>query len=213
MKQIVYILTSLLLCSAFNANARSIMDFFVSEQGELLSLLPKNTRMDMIDYYNAGRVIEAKNNLGEGTRFNKVTDNYISLQLTKSCTVEMMLIPVSKKDSVIIAIKTLELPAKDSEITFYDTSWQPLATKRYFKPVSMKDFIRIPKGDKTKKETVLEAIDFPIVSYTINPDKATIIARHGLSEYMSKEDYKKIKPYLQDSINYTLQGHTFKPQR
>ena len=67
--------------------------------------------------------------------------------------------------------------------------------------------------DKTKKETVLEAIDFPIVSYTINPDKATIIARHGLSEYMSKEDYKKIKPYLQDSINYTLQGHTFKPQR
>ena len=70
MKQIVYILTSLLLCSAFNANARSIMDFFVSEQGELLSLLPKNTRMDMIAFYNAGRVIEAKNKLGEGTRFN-----------------------------------------------------------------------------------------------------------------------------------------------
>lgn len=211
MKRIVYILTALLLCSAFSINARSIMDFFISEQGELMSLLPKNTRMDMIDYYNAGRVIEAKNNLGEGSRFNKITDNYISLRLTKSCTIEMMLIPISKKDSVIIAIKTLDLPAKDSRITFYDTDWKPVAPKRYFKPVTMKDFITIPKGDKTKKETVLEAIDFPIISYSINPESHTIVARHGLEQYMSKEDFKKVKPYLLDSIPYIKKGNTFKP--
>lgn len=211
MKRATIILLSIISCLVFCMEARTIKDFFASEQGELLSLLPQNTRLDMIDYFEAGRLVDVKNNLSEGTHFIAMTDNYISVQLTKSSIVELLLVPVSKNDSIIVAITTLSLPAKDSRIAFYNTDWEPIDSKRYFKPVTMKDFVTIPKGDKTKQETVLAAIDFPIISYSVNPADHTIVARHGLEEYMSKEDFTKIKPYLRDSIPYTKKGNALRP--
>lgn len=213
MDKIRFILIVCLLSSAvFLTEARTIKDFFISEPGNVLPLISQRTRMDMIDYFNAGRMADVKNNLGKSSRFNKVTDDYMSIRISGSSTVEMLLMPISKKDTVIITITTVELPAKDSRVAVYDTEWKPVETKRYFKPATMKNFVFIPKGDKTKKETVLAAIDFPIISYTIDADSRTIVARHGLEQYMSEEDFKKIKPYLRDSIPYTRKRHTFTPR-
>lgn len=214
MKKIIFLILGLLLCMPLNIKARTIKDLFVSEPGRLIPLLSQSTKMDMIDYLEAGRMAEVNNELGKGTHFINVTDNYMSIQMSKSSTVELLLMPISKKDSVIVAITTIALPAKDSRIEFYTTDWGKYKhNKRFIKEPTMKDFISIPKGDKTKKETILSAIDFPIIQYTINPDNHTIVARHGLEEYMSKEDYKKIKPYLQDSISYTRKAGSFHPKK
>lgn len=214
MKKIIFLILGLLLCMPLNIKARTIKDLFVSEPGRLMPLLSQSTKMDMIDYLEAGRMAEVNNALGKGTHFINVTDNYMSIQMSKSSTVELLLMPISKKDSVIVAITTIALPAKDSRIEFYTTDWGKYKhNKRFIKEPTMKDFISIPKGDKTKKETILSAIDFPIIQYTINPDNHTIVARHGLEEYMSKEDYKKIKPYLQDSISYTRKAGSFHPKK
>lgn len=214
MKKIIFLILGLLLCMPLNIKARTIKDLFVSEPGRLMPLLSQSTKMDMIDYLEAGRMAEVNNALGKGTHFINVTDNYMSIQMSKSSMVELLLMPISKKDSVIVAITTIALPAKDSRIEFYTTDWGKYKhNKRFIKEPTMKDFISIPKGDKTKKETILSAIDFPIIQYTINPDNHTIVARHGLEEYMSKEDYKKIKPYLQDSISYTRKAGSFHPKK
>lgn len=214
MKKIIFLILGLLLCMPLNIKARTIKDLFVSEPGRLMPLLSQSTKMDMIDYLEAGRMAEVNNALGKGTHFINVTDNYMSIQMSKSSTVELLLMPISKKDSVIVAITTIALPAKDSRIEFYTTDWGKYKhNKRFIKEPAMKDFISIPKGDKTKKETILSAIDFPIIQYTINPDNHTIVARHGLEEYMSKEDYKKIKPYLRDSISYTRKAGSFHPKK
>lgn len=214
MKKIIFLILGLLLCIPLNIKARTIKDLFVSEPGRLMPLLSQSTKMDMIDYLEAGRMAEVNNALGKGTHFINVTDNYMSIQMSKSSMVELLLMPISKKDSVIVAITTIALPAKDSRIEFYTTDWGKYKhNKRFIKEPTMKDFISIPKGDKTKKETILSAIDFPIIQYTINPDNHTIVARHGLEEYMSKEDYKKIKPYLQDSISYTRKAGSFHPKK
>lgn len=190
----------MLLCVSFNIEARTIKDFFISEPGNLLSLISKSSRMDMIDYYNDGRMVDIKNAMGGTSHFIHVNDRYISLQTSNSSTLELLLQPISKNDSIIVAITTCELPAKDSRIVIYNTNWKPLDATKHFRSVKMEDFIRIPKGDKTKKQTVLDAIEFPIISYSINPENHSITAHHGLKEYMSKEDYQKISPYLTDSI-------------
>ncbi len=210
MKKIIFFILGLLLCMPLNIKARTIKDLFVSEPGRLMPLLSQSVKMDMIDYLEAGRMAEVNNALGKGTHFITVTDNYMSIQMSKSSTIELLLMPISKKDSVIVAITTIALPAKDSRIEFYTTNWEKYRhNKRFIKEPSMKDFISIPKGDKTKKETVLAAIDFPIIQYTINPENHTIIARHGLEEYMSKEDYKKIAPYLRKGIVYHYKNGQF----
>lgn len=211
MKGFITITTALILLfgTAFECEARTIKDFFVSEPGEVLQLLSQRTKMDMIDYLNEGRMVDVVNNLDETSHFNKVTDNYMSIQVTAGTAVELLLMPMSKKDTVIVAVTTVELPSTDSRIQFFSTDWSQLHVKDYIKVPSMKDFIFIPKGDKTKKETILESIEFPIISYSINSEKNTIISRHGLKKYMSKDDYERIAPYLRDSIELKRKGKQF----
>ena len=208
MKKSIFTLIALLLCATIT-EARTIQDFFISEPGNLFPLVSQSTRMDMVDYSNEGRLVEVKNALGDGTRFNKVTDNYVSVRTSSSSTVELLLLPISKKDSIIVAVSTVALPAKDSRIEFFTTGWGQYNTKSFIKEPTMKDFIVIPKGDKTKKETVLEAIDFPIISYSIDPENNKLIARHGLKEYMGKDAYEKIAPYLKDNIELNFKSGRF----
>lgn len=186
----------------------TIKDLFFNEPGYLYPILKKNARMDLVDYYNEGRMVDVKNDIGGNSRFLEVKPNYISTQVTSSTQVDLLLIE-DKKDTIIVAVTTNELPAKDSKIVFFNTKWQRYVKSR-LQAHGMEDFIAIPKGNKTKKETLFEAIDFPIISYSINPEDNTIIARQGLKDYMSLEDYKKIEPYLKDSITFVYKNGQFK---
>ena len=199
MKKRFFTLITLLVCVTSFIEAHTIQELFIEEPGQVLPLLSKKVKMDMIDYHNEGINKELPNALGNGTHFISVTDNFISLHTSNSTTVELLLTH-HKKDSVIVTITTVSLPARDSRIEFYNTNWEKINVKKLIKTPTMKDFITIPKGDKTKKETVLKAIDFPLISYSINPDNCTITARHSLKEYMSDEDYEKISPYLKEHI-------------
>ena len=208
---ITILLTLILLISvAFDSTARTIKDVFVNTPDDVLQLLSQRTRMDMIDYLNDGRMVDVANNLGKPSHLNRATDNYLSLQLTATTEVEMQLVPVSPKDTVIIMVTTVNLPARDSRIRVFGFDWQPRQVEAYVKVPSMKDFVKIPKGDKTRRETVLNAIEFPIISYSINPENNTIIARQGLKDYMSKDDYERIAPYLRDSVTLERKGKVFK---
>lgn len=203
----------LLFGTAFTCKARTIKDFFISEPGYVLQLLSQRTKLDMIDYLNEGRMVDVRNNLATESHFNKVTDNYMSIQTTTGTTVELLLMPVSRKDTIIVAVTTVELPAKDSRIQFFTPEWAQYHNKNLIKTPTMKDFIKIPKGAKMKKDEVLGMIEFPIISYSLNPENNTITAHHGLKEYMSKEDYEKIAPYLKDSIELKYKAGKFTTQK
>lgn len=211
MRRIIFLISALvLLCIPYSMKARTIKDIFLSEPGYLMPLMSKNTKMDMVDYLNVGQMAEVNNALGKGSHFNKVTDNYMSVHISNSSTVELLLMPVSKRDTIVVAVTTFTLPAKDSRIEFFTTDWKRyVRTESFMKEPTMKDFVSIPKGDKTKKETVLAAIDFPVIQYHINPDNNTIIATHSLKEYMSKDDYEKIAPYLRESLEYKFKNGVF----
>lgn len=212
MKRVFAIMFALVMCFTFIVDARTIKDFFISEPGEVFNILPQSTRLDMIDYYDAGHKIDVKNSLGgKSTHFNSVNDNHISVQITESNTIDILLLPISKNDSIIVTINTVSLPAKDSQIAIYDTDWNKLDTEKYFKQATIADFVAIPKGDKTKKQTTIGAIDLTLIYYTIAPETNGITAHQSYADYMSNEDYKKVAPYLRDSITYTKKGNILCP--
>lgn len=203
---------TLVMCFTFTTEARTIRDFFVSEPGVVFNILPQSTRMDMLDYYDAGQNISVKNSLdGNNTHFISVGDNHISVEISDCNTKELLLVPISKNDSIIVAINTVTLPAKDSQIAIYDTNWDKLEAEKYFKHTTIADFVSIPKGDKTKKQTIADSIEITLINYSIDAETGNIVARHGYAEFMSKEDYQKIAPYLRDSITYTKKGNALRP--
>ena len=61
-------LTMALLPSS--AMARSIIDLFASEPGNIFSLLTRTNRLDLVDYYNSGQQVAVPNNLAGEARLS-----------------------------------------------------------------------------------------------------------------------------------------------
>lgn len=210
MKRVIFITGLLLILFSNVSNARSIRDFFVNEPHDLFALIDASTRLDLLDYYDTGRIVSSQNNLGDDTQFIKVTDDFLSIQLSESSEVEMRLLFPSKNDTIIVVNSTIKSPVEDSKLEFFDTNWNTLDTKKFITLPLIKSFISIPKEDKTPQNYILDAIDFPLISYSINPENASITASQNMEKYMSKEEYMKIAKYLIPTITYNFEGKKYK---
>lgn len=206
MKRYVYSTLAAALLFFSMAGARTIRDFFISEPGEVFTMLSENARMDMLDYYDAGQHGSAGNNMGGRSSLQKADSAYLSVKMSESSSTEMFFI-VNKKDTAIFVISTYMLPAADSQVRVFDCNWDELESAKFFKEPTMSDFIVIHDGKK--KKDVEAMIEFPIISYSYNSSTRELVAKQNLKDYMTVEGYDEVSPYLADSIVYVLKGKKF----
>ena len=206
----------MMVCFSSVAEAKTIRELFADEPDDIFILLPKSTRLDMLDYFDVGKMVKVENSLSSGkkvSRLLKVTDSSIDVAVTQSSQVSMTLLTSAKADSVIAVVQTYQVPYFDSQISFYDVDWNKLNTSKYFDAPTVKSFI-LPGTDKKIVNDILQSVKFSLISYSIeqadNGD-VTLTASLNLEGVMVKEDYDRIKDYLSKTIVYRLSNLKFKP--
>lgn len=195
----ISIITALAVSVALPLGARTIRDFFLSESGDVLKILPASKRADMLAYYDVDRLMPTETNFGEYATLQKVTAGYISLTTSASSDVQMKML-TSGRDTMLLVVNTVKIPARDSRVRLFDKNWKEINPSKALKLAKMEDFIAIPKGSKVKKEDVLGQIRFPIISYTVDSVSSQVTARQELKDFMSKDEYAKIEPYLKEAV-------------
>lgn len=207
-----------MVCFSSVAEAKTIRELFADEPDDIFILLPKSTRLDMLDYFDVGKMVKVENSLSSGkkvSRLLKVTDSSIDVAVTQSSQVSMTLLTSAKADSVIAVVQTYQVPYFDSQISFYDVDWNKLNTSKYFDAPTVKSFI-LPGTDKKIVNDILQSVKFALISYSIeqadNGD-VTLTASLNLEGVMVKEDYDRIKDYLSKTIVYRLSNLKFKPTK
>lgn len=208
----------MMVCFSSVAEAKTIRELFADEPDDIFILLPKSTRLDMLDYFDVGKMVKVENSLSSGkkvSRLLKVTDSSIDVAVTQSSQVSMTLLTSAKADSVIAVVQTYQVPYFDSQISFYDVDWNKLNTSKYFDAPTVKSFI-LPGTDKKIVNDILQSVKFSLISYSIeqadNGD-VTLTASLNLEGVMVKEDYDRIKDYLSKTIVYRLSSLKFKPTK
>lgn len=191
--------------------ARTVGDIFVASTDDALNVIPQNDRAEMLAYLReAGRVVPTETAYGEEAVLLRATDNYLKVRMSCASQIEMLML-THKRDTVVLVVETVETPAPDSRIMAIDTKGNPLPLDRVFKEPQMKDFVRVTKGTKKKREDVLKCVRFPLISYTVNDSAMTLTARQNLKDFMSADDYAEIAPYLTDSLTFRAKGTCLKP--
>ena len=208
----------MMVCFSSVAEAKTIRELFADEPDDIFILLPKSPRLDMLDYFDVGKMVKVENSLSSGkkvSRLLKVTDSSIDVAVTQSSQVSMTLLTSAKADSVIAVVQTYQVPYFDSQISFYDVDWNKLNTSKYFDAPTVKSFI-LPGTDKKIVNDILQSVKFSLISYSIeqadNGD-VTLTASLNLEGVMVKEDYDRIKDYLSKTIVYRLSNLKFKPTK
>lgn len=98
-----------------------LLSLFVAAPVSVLPILDTTTRLDMVDYYEAGMHVPVKNRYGGDSGMLLLTDTLVSVQLTEGSKLEMRLTP----DSNVVVKRTYKLPEGDvvSEKR-YNKSWE-----------------------------------------------------------------------------------------
>ncbi|MBU3852756.1 MAG: DUF3256 family protein [Candidatus Paraprevotella stercoravium] len=148
----------LLLMSSFiwQAKAQKMRDVFAHMPDTVLNLLTEYNRLDCIDFIENDREAKVRNRLDGFSILQRLTDNYLRLQLTASTQVEMKLL--SGKDSLeyIVLAKTYAAPAKSSIVSFYTLDWQKLPASSFLKTPDFDAFWKQPlPTDKAEADSVL----------------------------------------------------------
>ncbi len=204
----------LLVCAvmALGVDARTVRDFFIDEKGDLFIMLPRTARMDLLDYYDNGQMVAARNNLEGGSQLVAVDGNYLSITMSDVKNVQMLL-TTSGKDSVIVVIETFDTPTKDSSIKFYDTQWNEAKNSaKLFKMPSVLDFL-LPQASQEVRQQ-LQDMPFELISLSLEGDgHTTLVARHGLKQYLVDEEYAPLEKVLKPALMYSLSGTQWKPMK
>lgn len=193
-------------------DGRTVRDLFVAEQGDLFTLLPRTTRLDLLDYYDNGQIVNAKNNLGDGTSLLKADERFLEIKMSDTRTVQLLM-TTNKKDTVITVIETMKTPVKDSHISFFDAQWKQLDANKFIKTPHLADFMNKNAGNDERQQ-LLQALPFELISLSLEGDNHTsLVARHGLKEFLVSSEYAPYANALSESIVYDLNGNKWKQRK
>ena len=109
-------------CSILNAQTR-IRDVYAEAPDSIFPLLTKNNRLDQIDFRENNMQAVVKNKFDDRCELLVLNGDYLKLQLSKNCVVEMRLL----SDSTFCMVETFSAPAPDSRIRLFDTAWNELS--------------------------------------------------------------------------------------
>lgn len=171
---------SLLLLSLLlqTAGARKMRDVFAAMPDSVLGLMTKNNRLDCIDFIENNMEARVRNRLDGYTVLRTLTDDYLDLQLTLSCRVEMKLLPQADTLSLICLVRTYSVPAAESDISFYTLDWTPVPKSRL---LSMPAYAAFWAGNDTTDAAEVERLqhlqDMHFVAAELSADDLSLTFR------------------------------------
>lgn len=124
-------------------SAQKMRDVFAHMPDSVLGLMTEYNRLDCIDFIENNVEAKVRNRMDGFSILQKLTADYLHLNLTAQTEVEMKLLFEPDSAGYIALVKTYAAPVKSSTLAFYKMDWTPL-------PVS--DFVQWPAYDAFWKE-------------------------------------------------------------
>lgn len=187
---------------ALPLNVRAITpeDAFVNAPSSVIPLIEKSTRLDMIDYFNAGSDRPSRNVLYGNSRITALSPEHIVIEATAASTLEIIALP-SGNDTILAVIHTLATPVPDSRLALYTSEWEELPSRSYTAP----DLVQwiAPGASRDEVESLLP---FMLASCAYSPETGEFIFTNRLSEFLSEEVYEPLKPLVRPTLTYVWDG-------
>lgn len=165
MTRTLIVLLTAVMCTA-SAAARNAADFFVQAPPSAVPMLAKNTRLDMLDYFNSGMATPSANSLGGRSRVLALGDTAITVEMSRDSRLQLVVIP-QKADTTIAVIETVLTPVPDSSVRLFRPSdWSELPTPAM--PTAA--FFTLPSAKKQATEAEMPPFLFLEVVYEPGSD-------------------------------------------
>lgn len=192
--------------------AQSVKAAWLSMPDTLSPYLSKAQRAECIDLKEKNLEAKVTNMLQGETILDTLTAVYLRATLSQSATLQMRVMPTDGADSLICVVKTLRAPAKESEISFYDSSWRPLAEVRQsvdslLETLPARLVSRPDSMPEERYRELVQMIDPVMVEATLSPDEDALVFR--LSTPLLPSGEKEAVARVLSQRKFKWEGHSF----
>ncbi|MCM1448717.1 MAG: DUF3256 family protein [Clostridiales bacterium] len=182
---------------------------FTTAPREVIMTIDSITRLDMLDYYGSSANAASRNAFNSEVSVRFMNDDLITVATSKSS--EVTIIPLAAgKDTLLMVINTLALPASDSKATIYNSSWTRSGDARQLPDHNNLSMWLMPQAEEKISE-IENLIPFVPATYTYNDGVLTMT--NTLGRLIPKDEYSRIKQYIIPSISYRWTGKKWKQEK
>lgn len=198
MKKIFLIL--LVMFSLLPLNAQNMRQIWLEMPDSIVPYLNRSLRTELADYVTMGMKSEVMNALRDTTRIEKLTDDYILVQLSNATKLEIK----SLDASTIAMIQTWCGPLAESKLSLFSNNWE-------VKPLNIDVSPMFVKPDTMSQQRYSELLD--MANVTMNEMQLSVKDNSLTIKYsvplLSSTDKKEMQAILrQRKLNWN--GTTFK---
>lgn len=176
-----YIYMCVVLCciSFSKLSAQNIESIFANVPRNVLPMLDKTSRLDMIDLYNSHLPAVSENVYGGQSVMEDKTNDYISIKLTDVSKWQMRLLP-SVNDTLIMCVHSVSALGTSSVLQMYKSDWSvkkvdfpQVKFEQFFKK---KDDVKLSKNqglvDMLRQVPIMVSVskDGPMLIYALSID-------------------------------------------
>lgn len=198
MKKIFLIL--LVTFSLLPLNAQNMRQIWLEMPDSIVPYLNRSLRTELADYVTMGMKSEVMNALRDTTRIEKLTDDYILIQLSNATKLEIK----SLDASTIAMVQTWCGPLAESKLSLFTNNWE-------VKPLNIDVSPMFVKPDTMSQQRYSELLD--MANVTMNEMQLSVKDNSLTIKYsvplLSSTDKKEMQAILrQRKLNWN--GTTFK---
>ena len=198
MKKIFLIL--LVTFSLLPLNAQNMRQIWLEMPDSIVPYLNRSLRTELADYVTMGMKSEVMNALRDTTRIEKLTDDYILVQLSNATKLEIK----SLDASTIAMVQTWCGPLAESKLSLFTNNWE-------IKPLNIDVSPMFVKPDTMSQQRYSELLD--MANVTMNEMQLSVKDNSLTIKYsvplLSSTDKKEMQAILrQRKLNWN--GTTFK---
>lgn len=198
----IFLIVIIAMLTAVSSWALTASEAFVSAPSSVFPLLDKSTRLDMIDYFNSGSATPSKNKLAGQSRILSIGGNDLRFEMSNASRYQVVVLPYGSEE-IIALIETVATPAPDSNITFFSTDWQKLASSCFEVP-DLKAWLT-KEGNKNREQVEM-MVPFMLVGYEYDDGTQQLTLTNNISKFLSDDIYEQISAYLYDKLVYRWNG-------
>lgn len=147
-------------------SAKSLRQLWIDMPDSIVPYLNKNLRTEFVDFVDMKVKADVKNLFDQNSRMDTLTNDYLKVTLNESATLEMKLFSSSDGKDVLCLVKTFSAPEKESELVFFDSSWNQLNTSDLFSGVQLD---KLP-GQLVQKPDTMSQERFEKLKILIEPE-------------------------------------------
>jgi hypothetical protein len=177
MKILSAIICSLLLITPLEA--KTAKEAFASMPESMLWDLNVNSRLDLIDLFEAGRESVVLNSFEDSVSLEKLTPDYLLLKSGQS-SIQIIVLTMLNESFLYCFIQTVCSPLCDSRIEFYTPSWKPLDSKTFISSATKEWFI--PDNE------ISPTMNISFMQFVYNPENSFLLQLYNTPKNRSADD-------------------------